>query len=284
MLYDARTRTLIETNVTGAISDARLKELARAQGSKTSQGEPIEKVAVVFAMPGHAEQNVDACKRHGVECRGFTMDGHEQVLFAGTRTGSISARPDGPLLPVLREESWPHVAATAHRRLFGGPIASGPWVTYGWDTPQTIVRMSPNDRGDRSIEDIDREAIANLAARKPKVSYQRIEDHTVVLREEYGAEMILVPEIMREVVAKLGTDMIAVGVPTEHGFFATSATDPQRIGVLIQWARQEFDKTEKRRVSPIPFVVDARGELVGLVTAAPAGPEEPPSKPWWKFW
>jgi hypothetical protein len=285
MLYDRRTRMLIETNVTGQVSDGRLAELARAKGTTTLEGEPIERVAIVFPMPGHAEENVAACKRFGVECRGFDESGREHVLFEGTRVAMVTKKPTGPLLPVLREESWPHLESTVHRRLLSGPIQAGPWVTYGWDTPQTIARMGPKDRGERSIEDIDREAKQNLLARRGKIEHRTIGDHTVTLHEEYGAEMILLPEVMQDVVRRLGTRMIAVGVPTEHGFFATSATDVAQVDVMIRWARQEFDETKKRRVSPIPFVVDDRGELVGLVTTTPAGAdEEAPSKPWWKFW
>lgn len=285
MLYDPQTRTLIETDVTGEVSEGRLAELARAKGTKTREGQPIEWVAIVFPMPGHAEKNVAACKRFGVQCRGFDETGHERVLFEGTRVAMLSEKPTGPLLPVLREESWPHVETTVHRRLLTGPIAAGPWVTFGWDTPQTIARMRPQDLGERSLADVEREAKANLLARRSKVEHRTIGDHTVTLHEEYGAEMILLPDVMRDVARRLGAKMIAVGVPTEHGFFATSATDPAQVDVMIRWARQEFDKTQKRRVSPIPFVVDDRGELVGLVTAAPAGAdEEAPSKPWWKFW
>ncbi len=285
MLYDSRTRTLLETNVTGEISEARLGELARAIGGATHDGQPIEAVAIVFPIPGHGEKNVAAAKRFGLEVRAFGEDGVERVLCKGTRAQRSDETPDGPLVLVLREESWPHLDSVVHRRLLSGPIAAGPWVTYGWDTPKTIARMSPRHRGERTIEDIDREARANLLARRDKIHYRAIGDHTVVLSEEYGAEMILVPEIMREVSARLRAPLMAVGVPTEHGFFATSV-DPARAGVMIQWTRDQFDKAQKRRVSPIPFLVDERGELVGLVTSNPA--EAPgdaaPAKPWWKFW
>jgi hypothetical protein len=287
MLYDPKTKTLIETNVTGEISDAQLAKLASAIGGKTAKGEPIEMVAVVFMMPGHGEKNLSAMKRFGLECRAFGDDGVERILSKGTRTQIVSARPEGPLVPILREESWPHLASAVHRRLLSGPIAAGPWVTYGWDGPTAVARMAPQDQGERTLEDIDREARANLLARKPKITYRRMGDHTVILSEEYGAEMILVPEIMREVAQQLGTEMMAVGVPTEHGFFATAALDPEKVDVMIRWARDEFDKTQKRRVSPIPFLVDARGELVGLVTSSPPGMTEDaatPGKPWWKFW
>ena len=92
--------------------------------------------------------------------------------------------------------------------------------------------------------------------------------------------------IMREVAEKLSTELMVVGVPTEHGFFATSESAPAQVDTMIRWARDEFDRAQKRRISPIPFLVDARGELVGLVTTTPATPEDGTSsaKPWWKFW
>jgi hypothetical protein len=290
MLYDARNRTLIETNVTGEISEDHLRRLATLKGSATEDGEPIEMVAIVFVMPGHGEKNVAQIKRFGLECRAFDDAGIERVLCVGARITSSHERPDGPLLPVLREESWPHLESAVHRRLFGGKFERGPWVTFGWDTPKTLARMAPKDLGTRTLGDVEGEALANLEARRPKVTLHKVESGTIALSEEYGAEMVLVPSIMKWVAHELGrADMLAVGVPCEHGFFATSAMDMKRVSTLIQWTRSEFDKTPKRRVSPIPFLVDARGMLVGLVagtpeSAAPEAEPELPSKPWWKFW
>lgn len=123
-------------------------------------------------------------------------------------------------------------------------------------------------------------------ARKRSASNPEVRIHASASRRA-ARRTILLPEILREVAQQLGTEMRAVGVPTEHGFFATAAIDPEKVGVMSPWARDEFDKTQKRRVSPIPFLVDARGELVGLVTSSPADVPEGaarPSKPWWKFW
>lgn len=293
MLYDPKTKTLIETNVTGEVSEAHLTKLAALKGGTTNDGKPIEMVALVFVMPGHGEKNLANIKRFGLECRAFDDSGVEKVLCTGARMTSSDAKPDGPLLPVLREESWPHLETAVHRRLFTGPVERGPWVTFGWDTPKTLARMAPKDLGTRTLADVEGEAIRNLETRRAKAKLQRIGDHTIALSEEYGAEMILVPSIMQWVASELGSQsgkepsMLAVGVPTEHGFFATSATDLKTVSGMIAWTRSEFDKAQKRRISPIPFIVDARGVLVGFVSAAPPeGIDEdaPPKKPWWRFW
>lgn len=289
MLYDARTRTLIETNVNGRVAEEHLRQLAALKGGKTKDGAPIEMVALVFVMPGHGEKNVATIKRFGLECRGFDATGVERVLCQGARMTSTDVRPDGPLVPVLREESWPHLATAVHRRLFVAPkFERGPWVTFGWDTPKTLARMGPKDLGSRTIAEVEREALSNLEARRDKIQLRKIGDHSVSLAEEYGAEMILSPTIMKWVASELGgVEMLAVGVPSEHGFLATSATDVRNVGAMIAWARSEFDQTPKRRVSPIPFIVDGRGELVGLVGTTPEGGIDeaaPPKKAWWKFW
>jgi hypothetical protein len=156
-------------------------------------------------------------------------------------------------------------------------------VTFGWDTPKAIVRMPPEDAEGRTVAEIEKEACANLARRAYKL--KDLDHGSVALFEEYGSEMILLPEVLRRVQSAVGVDMIALGVPKEGGFIAAPAIGDD-IGALIQWTRKNFDEAKGRRISPLPLLA-RDGELQGFVS--PHDPDaiaatQGSQRPWWKFW
>ena len=217
------------------------------------------------------------------------------------------AIPDGTLLPLLREELWPHVEGSAHRRLLAGHAKTGPWVTFGYDTPKQVNRVLVGALEHRPLADFEAEALRNLAARVPQIVEQA---GLVELRDEYAPEMILLPDRMRDIGARLGTELFLVSIPQEGSLLAVSATaNPNAICKL---AREKFDGSKHRRISPLPILV-GEGVPVGFASMQPfvpqsevteiagsvppggsapsridAGPDPfedvPPPKPWWKFW
>jgi hypothetical protein len=289
MLFSKTDGCLIETIAPGCcrsdgspLTDAALEDLGKLLGSTLKEG-TVQKVAVVFFMEDEAKRFLDSCKRFGVECRALVM-GQEQVLSEGARV-TLTNEPRGPLMPLLREESWPHVSSSVHRRLLSFPQNSqvaGPFVTFGWDSPKTVMRVTHELAGDRSAADLEREALENLA----KQPYELTEvkpGHVMLGGAEYGAELVLLPKVLSEVQAKVGAKLIAVGLAKEGGFFATNASDLQGVTALMTWTRKSFDEAKGRRISPLPFLAQD-GKLIGFVSATQGEDVTAQKKPFWKFW
>lgn len=285
MLYKAEAREVIEVVAPrGEMSEERLRELAAMQGGQLGANQPIESVVVVFVGgAAEAEPHLASIKRYGLACRAI-VEGAEQTLVAGSRVQRTREKPEGTLYPVLREESWPHTATVVHRRLLSGSSElGGPWVTYGFDAPKTLARFAPKDLGDRSIAQVEVEALRNLLARN--FVPQQLRDGVVVVPGEYCSEAILVPEIMHACADLLGdAQLMVVAVPKESRLMAVDAANLAGVRELVAWTRSMFDGAEGRRISPRPFLVDARGEVVGLATVGDARPREAANKPWYKFW
>jgi len=292
VLYANADHTLIDVIAPGLtrsngspLTDDALREYATALGTSVKEG-PVDKVAVVFMLETEAQAMLASCKRYGVECRAIVA-GAETVLHPGQKVARRDLRdagPRGPLLPLLREESWPHLASATHRRLLqqgNGPHASGPHVTFGWDEGDAVTRMTPDNQGDRPLADVEREALENLAQQPYKL--EPMKSGGAMLMAEYGSEMILLPKVMREVQAMVGAKLIAVGVPKEGGFAAADAATGME--PLLLWTRKVFDEAKGRRVSPLPFLVQD-GAIVGYASAQFSTDPAPAdgTKPWWKFW
>jgi hypothetical protein len=253
MLYEPSTKTVIEVVPPGQpISDARLVELARMQGCDHLDGQSVEKVAVVFlGGTGDAVAHLPSIKRFGLGCRTVEADGTPRVLHDSTtmRVGALADRPDGTLLPFLREASWPHAGSTPHRRLLGS-LDDGPYVTFGWDTPTQIHRLAPADLSDRTLADVEADALAHLAARDFQPAL--LAPGRVTIPGEHCSEAILLPAVMERCAALLGADLIAVGIPKESRLAAVDASDHDAVATLIAWP------TTPSRASPSTPSIAAR--------------------------
>ncbi|MEO6953384.1 MAG: hypothetical protein ABI321_16405 [Polyangia bacterium] len=287
MLYSATERTLTETVSIGLIrsdgsvlDEASIAALAHLKGSVLAQG-PIEQVQLVFLVQSDAEAFLGACKRCDIRCCAI-VEGRSEVLFEASR---LEVRPkeavEGVLLPVLREASWPHAAGVAHRPLLTGIGVVGPLVTYGWDTSTALRRLGEVDLGERTREDFEAEAIANLVRRGfvPKL----IADNAVGMPGEYASETILVPSLMKECARLLDTELILVSVPKESTLLAVRADDLVMVQRVVASTREMFDAAEGRRISPIPFLVSG-GEVRGIVNVDSEAAARSSTKPWYKFW
>jgi hypothetical protein len=196
---------------------------------------------------------------------------------------STSAAPEGTLLPILREASWPHIDTVVHRRLVPGPVDVGPWVTFGRDSGAVIARFGPKDLGGRTIAEVETDAIANLVA-KESFTPKELKPRCIALSGEYACEAILVPAVMKQCARVLGSELICVAIPKEARFIAVPAEDMQLVGELVGWTREMFDGAEGRRISPLPFIVNE--SAVGIVS--PRTDEKAKGaagkKAWYKFW
>jgi hypothetical protein len=178
-----------------------------------------------------------------------------------------------------------------HRRLLTGPANAGPWVTFGIDTPQQIIRLGPQNLQGRTLGDVEGEAVGNLAKRAMKI--EKLKTGTgVALSDEYGAEALLVPETLKKIGKMLGASLYQVGVPKEGGFLAVPIGE-QESRALVAWTRDQFDSAKARRVSPLPLLV-SDGQVTGFVSLANQEQmrdlddnetgSQAAAKPWWKFW
>lgn len=281
MHYEDGTQTLVQPLASAdQLSPAQLEELASLKGGTVHGGKPVAQVALVLRHRDQADEVLPIVKRLGLECRALDASGEVIVLFSGSRVGSTVEALGGPILPVLREAGWPHVQATVHRALLevGGPL--GPWVTFGVDLGDRIARVPASLLAERSLADVEAEALRNLCDQPLEV--RTLKPNLVTVLGEYGSEALLLPDVLRDVAARLGAELVAVGVPKEGGFLAHDATRGEEVSSLTAWSRQQFDEAECRRVSPLPLLV-RDGRVVGHV-APWTEPGDPPSKPWWRFW
>jgi hypothetical protein len=281
MLYDSRSATLLETVAFGLIrsdgstlDEAGVEALAKLQGTSTSSG-PVERVALVFMDEGEARQLLAACKRFGVQCRAFTNAGTEETLFDGARVTFSDTPPDGPLLPIIREASWPRASQVAKRRLFK-TIDDGPWVTFARDLGTSLASLPLSELERRPLAELEAEALANLEKRS--FSIEQAGGATQLL-DEYAMEALLLPRVCARLCQAVGEPLCLVAT-REGVLLAAGATNVNMIAV----AEKMFHDAKGRRLAPMPVLVSAEG-VQGFAVGAPAGVEAAKaSKPWWKFW
>jgi hypothetical protein len=287
MLYQAEDRALLLVVAPGLccpdgslLDEAALAALSRRVGGVVPDRGPIEQVRVVFIDMGEAQSFLQSCKQHGVGCRAIQA-GKESVLFEATRVqrrSSEDATPQGTLLPILREAAWPNIGEVVSRRLLPGDLEVGPFVTFGWDRPDSVSRFTTNFLDGRTIADVERDAIENLIALDLRPNL--FAEGAVGMPGEYASETLLVPSLMRACAELIGAELMVVAVPKAGRLVAVSATNHDLVSRVVGNARVQFEEAQGRRISPIPFLVQD-GEVRGLVTndTAPASTK----KPWWKF-
>ncbi|MDX2009101.1 MAG: hypothetical protein SFW67_02865 [Myxococcaceae bacterium] len=283
MLYDSASKTLLETVAPGLIrsdgstlTEAGIEALGRSLGRSIADG-PIERVALVFMMEEEAGRFVDVCKRYGVGCRALVMaTGEEATLFEGSRVSMVAQKPSGPIVPVLREAAWPHVASTVHRRLLKN-LDQGPWLTFAHDEGQALARVPVDELSRRSFEALEAEALANLD--KCPFLVEATQHGAAQVLDEYAPESLLLKRVCAEVCRVVGAPLCLVAT-REGMLLAAAATNVN----LVVVADRMFREASGRRVSPLPFLVSPEG-IQGFASGLPHGasPTER-SKPWWKFW
>ncbi|NJM90769.1 MAG: hypothetical protein HC863_00275 [Myxococcales bacterium] len=255
MMYQESTRTLIEMVEPDELpSENELVALAAMRGTHLQDGAPVECVAVMYlGGPGEAVDQFPVLRRLGLQCLAIGDDGKETVLLEGNRAPvSGPAAAADPLYPMLREETWPHLAITPHRRLMPG-ARQGPWVTYAWNAKESIRRLTRDDLGPFEIEDVESLALANLSALR--FEPQIIASGTVALMGEYCSEAILLPSVMTKCARALRCELMLVALPKAGRLMAVSATDPRLTSAICGWSHDQYI-TNGRRISRHPLLVN----------------------------
>lgn len=254
MLYFPSTKTSVEVVPPGrSLPSARLDELAALRGDTTVDGQPIERVALLFVELEDAQRCMTSLGARGLEVRAL-IDGGEAILLPGERADQRPEKaPLAILLPCLRSagQGGP---GPFRRRLVDG----GPWVTFVWLTHDTVVDANPHRLAGRTLVDVEHEAVENLARRAITVDEQC--PATLLVTDEFGAEALMLPAVLRGLAARLGGPL-AIGVPKEGGFMVVRADDAEHLARLTAWTEDLFDGTTGRRISRVPLFFRAETGL-----------------------
>lgn len=268
MIYLQETRTLVATVAPGAVPPEReLIALAGMRGTRLQGGEPVECVAVVYVGgPSEAVDQYPVLRRLGLQVRSIGDDGRETMLLEGDRVnlqGEQEAVID-PLYPILREATWPQLAVTPHRRLVPG-AQQGPWVTYAWDAKESIQRLTYDDLGTHTVEEVETLALACLS--RLRFEPQVMGPGIVALMGEYCSEAALLPDVMTSCARALRCELMLVAVPRGGRLMAVRAADFGLADRLMRWTHDQH-ASGGRRISRDPLLVDGGGVIVGLATAS----------------
>jgi hypothetical protein len=223
---------------------------------------------------------------HGVIPLGFSLGGN-QILLPANRAerfiddgasesmflllGSaeeVAARtsdtPEGPLLPSLRSKR----EALASQLLFRPLLERGgddlPVIAYGNDGDKTFALLQ-RERHDVRADEIHHEALGNLPAQQVQVDALDVGKlrALTVSGSFFATEKLLDAAFMRGLEARLGSPLLAVGVPRRGLMFVTSAAqDPAAIQALMAIVEHEHDKGGSRAISRA-IVLVGEGKPVG---------------------
>jgi hypothetical protein len=184
------------------------------------------------------------------------------------------------LYPVLRDMSWHGRATTVGRPMLQRTPAGAHnvWISYAYDTGHQLASVT-SDGSHGEPEALARLALQNLARRPLRWKVQLEHDdgrpRVLVCQDEYAAEGILVPDLMREAHLYLETDTIAVALYARGGMMAQDATDAAAVMELADLCRAQYDRADGSRVSPVPLLV-TDAQVVGFV--APVAPGQAPAR------
>lgn len=265
MLYHPSTKTLRETIAPGRITsegatldEAHLTELARCIGKRGAEGD-VDVVSVFFVLASEARVWTSMAERLGLEVR--TLVGEDEVVVVPPRRVPAEGRV---LLPKLRPDDWPDAPQRLCRRLLSAEAGVGPWVSFGYDLPDTFAAVTLSGALAPKPEDFEPRAVATLAKRTPQRS--DVAPGLVCFEDEYAAEMVLLPDLLRRVREELAAPVLALAIPRQCLLFATSAVGKELPG-LFGIAKGMFrDSPPKARLSPLVLATmhDAPAGVIGV--------------------
>jgi hypothetical protein len=244
-----------------------------------------EQIEVPFALELDAGHRVLLTNR----AMRIISDGESESMFVllGSleEVTSNAARGGGPILPSLRSRG-----DAVHQSLLWTPLLEVesdlvPVIAYGNDS-ETAFGLLTSPNSDGRLDELRSAALANIRAQEVEVEVQSSGDgdHVAVVSGSFFAtEKLLDPAFMRAQAARLGTDLLAVGVPRRGLMLLAPATSPALVSSLMTVVAREYEQGASRGISPLLLVVQD-GNVVGLARpgdeteggeAAPAGRKRP---------
>jgi hypothetical protein len=186
-------------------------------------------------------------------------------------------KPDA-ILPVLKAPDWGGARMLRRRLTDIGHPDIVPWVAFGIDHPTLIEfvgEQAESVRG-RSLADIEAEAIANLGRFpcrwKEDVAEAADGARGVVLMAmgPYAAERVLDARFMREAQQRLGSEIVAVGMPHRNMLVAAGRPEGMLFAGFQNAVQHAHTRGSGAAISPGVFLM--RG------TTVIASPADPPAR------
>ena len=177
----------------------------------------------------------------------------------------------GPILPSLQPPSWPDAAAALCEPLIGDAhLWSGtiplPWVAYGLDTPAAFEFFGADLQRLVELRAAARATLTGLDYALDRLDYEEL-SVIDVHGSYFAAEAVLDPGRMRGFEARLGCDMLVVGIPCRGHAYLTSGNQAESA------LRRFIDLVERQHASArqplfsLPLLVQG-GEVIGLLRLA----------------
>jgi hypothetical protein len=183
---------------------------------------------------------------------------------------------EGVILPCLKEPSWGRDGLSVCRPLWRGDSPQIPWVSFGYDRPESFDFLSRAALADlkKSETEVEREAVRNLSLRK--ATWESVEVKLGFLKKLrmlgcgdnfLAAERILDPGFMREAQTRLKARGLLVGIPRRGYLVVTDGEGGvDRITPFATMVSMQYHRGESAPISPALFAVKD-GSIVGMVDA-----------------
>ena len=174
-----------------------------------------------------------------------------------------------PLLPILMPFAFPGAEALVCRPLLGArgdASIQSPWVTYGHDHPDALRLINHRSPlAQRALEDLEAEAIANLAGAVVDWSTPEVPPGApplVMCVGQHAVSQILNRDKMQQVASQLNASLLAVALPSLNTLIAANADEAGALEGLAALCLRLYEKAGDEGLSGQLYVV-REGKIVG---------------------
>lgn len=187
---------------------------------------------------------------------------------------------NGPILATLKPSTWSERENAVCEPILERADNTGadvPLIVYGEDQPNTFGIFFKDGEREKNIDELRALATANLAKMPFEVHDMQVGDLPTLLVVEGGyfaSEKLLDRDFMRSLHTRIGSDLLAAGVPCKGLLLVTNGIiDPQVMAQFMAICAGRHAESGAHALSPTPLLVQD-GEVVGLIQSQP----EPPKK------
>jgi uncharacterized protein YtpQ (UPF0354 family) len=140
----------------------------------------------------------------------------------------IGDRKAAAVYPVLKAHDWPAREIAAHTFFLGKDRPPIPLVGYAYDGGENYVFVTKEELGERPVEALHEEAMANL--RRVTLAWEAIDAHTLTASgHDFSAEKMLCGEFVVAAQEALGAEGVLIATPRRRVIYACNAGAPQEI-------------------------------------------------------
>jgi|GEM_PF-2404781 len=180
----------------------------------------------------------------------------------------------GRILPCLQPPGWSDANTVLCEPLVGAaPLWNGaiplPLVAYGVDRADAFEFFAPDASRLVELRAVARATLTGLSFELDLLDYEtfRVLD---VHGSYFASESILDPARMRDFQTRLGTDMLAVGIPCRgHAYVTAGTQDETSLRRFVDLIALQYESAGQPLFS-LPVIVQD-GEVIGLLRLADDG-------------